>query len=79
MFVPWSTMWRLEDNWVVNFLLHHVGSRDQSQVVRLEGRYLYPLNHLAGSNTWLFTCVQRIKHRFLYLMANTSLSVLLSL
>lgn len=63
---------------VVNFLLHHVGSRDQSQVVRLEGRYLYPLNHLSGSNTWLFTCVQRIKHRFLYLMANTLLSDLLS-
>lgn len=64
MFVLWSTMWRSEDNWVVNSLLPPCGSRNQSQVVRLGVRDLYTPNHLAGSNTWFFTWGLRIKLRF---------------
>lgn len=41
-------MWRLKDNvWKeVLSTFHHVGLRDQIQVIRLGGKYLYPLSYL---------------------------------
>lgn len=32
----------------VTFSFHHVGPRDYTQVVILEGKHLYPMSHLAG-------------------------------
>lgn len=42
-------VWKSEGNFGESVLyLHHMGSRDQTQVVWHGSRYLYPLSHLIG-------------------------------
>lgn len=44
-----SHVWKSEGNFGESVLyLHHMGSRDQTQVVWHGSRYLYPLSHLIG-------------------------------
>lgn len=37
-----ARVWRSENNWWLALSGHHAGPRDQTWVVRVESRYLYP-------------------------------------
>lgn len=47
-----ACMWRLEDSGKLILFFCHVGPRDQIQVLRLDGKYLYPS---ADSKNCFFT------------------------
>lgn len=42
MFMPWRT----EDDFWMPVLFFHMGPSDVTQVIRIEGKPYYPLNHL---------------------------------
>lgn len=53
--MPWQTWWSQESFQDLSHYFHLVGSRDQSQVIRLDGKCLYLWGHLRGSKVFCFT------------------------
>ena len=51
-------MWQSEDSWQrLALSFHFVGPRDPIQVIKLVGKYLYPLSHLVVSGEGTFCTV----------------------
>lgn len=67
-------VWKSENKLILSF--HRLGPRDQTQVIRLGSKYLYPLGHLADQGvavlsllplldeTWLTRPLRKAEHRY---------------